>query len=235
MSQSHIERFRTQLATTTFAGELKMNSKYHSAISNSNPLLDKLPHLITFQNGTLNFKTNEFRPSRPDYYLTSTLAVQYREPTAEELKDLNEYLSELFVDPDIKSCVLRFISRMLYGKNKNSKLLIFTGDSGNGKTAFMELLGLMFSLLFITWPTAMLKEETKASRVTPELERVRYGAIIVSIPEPGSDLVIMSSIVKRITGSDKMHFRELFGKGKDMKTCTPNVHSYNLLQQSTKT
>ena len=162
-------------------------------------LLDKSPHLIAFQNGTLDLKTNEFQPSRRDDYLTSTLAVQYQEPTTEELKDLNKYLSELFVDPDIRSCVLRFISRMLYGKNKNSKLLIFTRDSSNGKTTFMELLELMFGSLFVTWPTSMLKEETKVSRVTPELERVRYGARIVSILEPGGDLVIMSSIGKRIT------------------------------------
>ena len=60
----------------------------------------------------------------------------------------------------------------------------------------------------------------KASRATPKLERVRYRARIVSILEPGSDLVITSSIVKRITGSNKMHSRELFGKGKDMKTFT---------------
>ena len=102
--------------------------------------LEKSSYLIAFTKGVYDLNKNEFRNGQPDDCLISMLGVEYKEPVTKESDELDVYLAELIVDSEISDCVLKLVSKTLYGKNKNSRFIFLVGIASIGKSTFMTLL-----------------------------------------------------------------------------------------------
>ena len=90
--------------------------------------LDQDKNTIGFENGVVDLTTGEFRDGRPlDYISKSTLIDYYndaRMKSSENVKiaeEINEFMSQLFPDDELKEYVWEHLASTLIGENVKFK------------------------------------------------------------------------------------------------------------------
>jgi len=175
-------------------------------------LLDAHPHLIGFENGVYDLRLHEFREGIPDDYISFSTGQNYipYNPNAPEVKEINDFLSQMFTNPAICKYVKDIFSSTIDGGIRHEKFYIFTGSGSNGKSKILELIQRMMGEYYCILPIALLTQKRAASNsAQAELERTR-GRRFAIMQEPSEGEKINIGLMKELSGGDRIQCRGLY-------------------------
>ncbi len=208
------------LSTTTFknnvmqeAIELFYDKESKAKLKFLNKLDDRsCTHLLGFENGVYDFIKDEFRPGRPEDYISMSTEIDYIEYDwdDEEIKDVMDFVSQVLPDEDERDYVLILLASFLNGNNRNEKFHIWTGSGGNGKSKLIELYQMAIGDYGCNIPVSFLTNKRKASgEASPEMAKIK-GRRFAVLQEPDVHTRINVGLMKEMTGGDTITARALY-------------------------
>jgi len=184
--------------------------------------IDANPRLLCFNNGILDFNTQEFRKGKPDDYLAKSTKINYVKLDYNKHKqyidEINDFMNKLFPELELRNYMWEHLASTLIGENNDQTFNIYNGNGSNGKSKLVELmsacLGDYKATVPITLITAKRNSIGSTSSEVVQLKGARYAVM----QEPSKGDRINEGIMKEITGGDPLQGRALF---KDSITFIP--------------
>lgn len=117
--------------------------------------LDQNPYIIGWVNGVYDLKRNEFRPGRPEDFVSKTIPIEYKEynESDEEVQNVIDFLLRVFPDETIRKYFLDTYSDIFVGGNNQKKVYMWTGEGDNGKSITQKFFEIMLGELAIKFNT----------------------------------------------------------------------------------
>lgn len=181
--------------------------------------LDTNPYLLCFNNGVVDFKARKFRKGQPDDYLSKCTNIEYStRRDASIIKDIHEFMQQLFPSDDLRKYMWDFLASCLIGTNENQTFNIWTGTGANGKSILVELMTRCLGEYKGTVPLPLItKERINIGSASPELAQL-IGIRLGVMSEPSKNNTINEGPMKELTGGDPLQARPLY---KDSITFIP--------------
>lgn len=184
-----------------------------SSERNSDLFLSK-PHLLAFTDGVFDLNESIFRPIQPDDYIVKTTG--YRFPTVparpEVRRKLLDFIGSIYRTEEEATYIMRVLARQLYGELVEEMFLIHKGNGRNGKGVLMTLVDVVFGEYYYSLSPENLTRTSKGVDCPNSQLFNLYGCRAISASEPPRNEKIVSSILKTISGRDKVPVRTLHGK-----------------------
>jgi putative DNA primase/helicase len=180
-------------------------AKPYLAISQSE--LDKDPCLLNCTNGTLDLRTGELRPHRPEDFITKLVSVPYDPQASCPVWD--SFL-ERILPPDSRSYVQRCAGYSATGSQREKLLVVLHGDGDNGKTTFVNAVqGTLGRDYTQASSNEILIGQSKDARApNPDIARLQ-GTRFAFVTETDDTARLNEARVKRLTGNDSITARYL--------------------------
>ncbi len=184
--------------------------------------LDKLDEnydLLGCENGVYDFLKGEFRPGRPDDYITLTTGNNFyawneNNPFS---KNILKFFREILPNQKVRDYFVQALSTCLTGHNREEKLYIPTGAGSNGKSLTFEMVNLALGEYYISCPvTIMTRKRGSSGAASPELARIK-GKRIGVLQEPDNSETMNVGLMKELTGNDAFMARGLFEEPREIK------------------
>ena len=184
--------------------------------------IDANPKLLCFNNGVMDFNTQEFRKGKPDDYLAKSTKINYVKldytKHKQYIDEINDFMNKLFPELELRNYMWEHLASTLIGENNDQTFNIYNGNGSNGKSKLVELmsacLGDYKATVPITLITAKRNSIGSTSSEVVQLKGTRYAVM----QEPSKGDRINEGIMKEITGGDPLQGRALF---KDSITFIP--------------
>lgn len=97
---------------------------------------------VAFENGVLDVDTGNLMGFSPDIVVVNRIPWNYREGVRTELVD-NTLTKLACGDEQIRSLLEEMVGYCMYRRNELRKAFILTGDKGNGKSTFIDMISAM--------------------------------------------------------------------------------------------
>jgi P4 family phage/plasmid primase-like protien len=197
------------------ASHLFYDSRFYTSL-NSNT------HLLCFNNGVYDFNEGAFRKGLPEDYISKTTEIAYI-PYEQVLKmpeyaQVNDFLDQLFPDPELRRYQMDWLSSLPVGGNENHQMSFWLGTGANGKTALVTLLEKAFGQYKGTVPvTLVTRERLNIGTASPEVAALA-GVRLAVMQETSKGDKINEGPMKDLTGGDPITARALY---KDSVTFRP--------------
>jgi P4 family phage/plasmid primase-like protien len=137
--------------------------------------------------------------------------------TEDDEKDVKKYFMDLFCGKEKMVQVMLDIFKSIFAGQPLRYIFFFTGSGCNGKSLLFKVLDEIFKKAMDTIDTNVIIDQKIASQLTTQfkkLDRCRFGYVT----ELKEEMKLNESIIKKISGGDKIDFRGLF---KDNVTIVP--------------
>lgn len=169
------------------------------------------------RNGTLQLKRPDqgksdqpfqFVPHDRAHQITRVAATVYDPESA--APEWQKFLDRVQPNPDMQRFLARWCGYCLTGSTREQVLTLFTGGGSNGKTTFIETIAAVLGNYAVSLGFASLLHSDYASggQATPDLAPLP-GARFASAVEPNVGSRLSESLLKQMTGGDRMKVREL--------------------------
>lgn len=170
---------------------------------------DDQKNLLCLNNGTFDLKGMELREHRPTDMLTKSIPVAY-DPEAVASRWLR-YLEEVIPDPAYRDYLQRAVGMALLGDTSESAFFVLWGDTGCGKSQFLEVMNAVFGDYGVTAAASAFRESRNGddSRKANSLHQLR-GARFVATSETSRKSSLDEELVKRVTGGDTVTSHALY-------------------------
>jgi putative DNA primase/helicase len=164
---------------------------------------DRHPYLLNVANGTVDLRTGDLSPHRPEDLITKIAQQEYR-PDA-ECPLFERFLSEVFNgDAELIHFVKRAVGYSAIGGTQERILLILWGIGKNGKSTLIEVLSDAFGDYAKTTPVQTLL--SRRSEIPNDVAALK-GARFVHASESPEGRRLNESLVKAMTGNDTLSAR----------------------------
>lgn len=186
--------------------------------------LDADAYLIAFKNGVYDLRANNFRPGRPEDFLSKSMPINYivYSEDDEKVGDVYTFLEQVFPDKSVRKYFLDVSSDIFVGGNHEKIVLFWTGEGDNGKSITQLFFELMMGKLAIKLNTNIITgKKPSAGSAFADLARAGGGVRWAVLEEPDADEMINTGIFKHLSGNDTFYARDLFERGKDGREITP--------------
>jgi P4 family phage/plasmid primase-like protien len=193
--------------------------------------LDTRRDLLCFTNGVYDFSTDEFRPGKPEDYISKCTQHEYRELDEERDKDtiveIEHYFHQLFPKEELYQYMWYHMASLVLGETERIQALhYYIGVGSNGKSLMISFLEMTFgdyaTALDANYFTSGRGNRGSATPDIAKLPGVRL-AITQEPTEAGKSLVLSEGPMKQLTsGTDKIVYRGLY---KDEESFVPQAHS----------
>jgi len=171
--------------------------------------LDRDPMLLPVANGTLDLRNGSLREHNSTDYLTRCVEIEFQ-PAAEAPR-WRKFLHEITNgDRALQAFLQCFVGYSLTGDTSEQCLFILHGHGANGKSTFVEVIGTLLGAYAIKTPMTTFVQP-KGERSSNDLARMR-GARLITASEVSHDATLNVSLVKELTGQDKIACRFLYGE-----------------------
>jgi P4 family phage/plasmid primase-like protien len=169
---------------------------------------DSDPYMLNVSNGTLDLRTGELHQHRRDELITKLVPVSYSPEANAPL--WTAFLNRIF---NGNQNLIHFIQRAtgytLTGSINEQCLFIMHGTGANGKSTFINTIAELLSDYGQNTPTETLMIQKNRSGATEDIARLR-GARFVSAVETDAGQRLSESLVKQLTGGDRVTARFLY-------------------------
>ncbi|MHC1726878.1 MAG: phage/plasmid primase, P4 family [Syntrophobacteraceae bacterium] len=176
-------------------------------IATTGARLDSNPWLLNVQNGTLDLRTGNLREHRRQDLLTKIAPVTY-DPKAESPTQWMSFLNRIMAgSPGLISYLQKLVGYSLTGDTREKCLPVLHGIGDNGKTILTATIGGLLGDYAQETPveTLMIK---KQESIPNDIARLK-GARLVTASEGERGQRLAESLIKRLTGGDKISARFL--------------------------
>jgi P4 family phage/plasmid primase-like protien len=199
-----------KVGTSTF---IKGVMEYLRELYNMNDietLIDNNVNLIAFNNMLYDNSIKDFRPIKPNDYITKTTKYDINRKSNPILRNkLIALIRSMFETDDIYNYHLQTIANSLFG-NKNEVFVINSGKGRNGKGVCSTLIENALGSYFYAGESTFLTTVYKADRPNStlyNLRGVRY--FLTTEPEADNETKFNIGLIKKITGNDTITTRDL--------------------------
>ena len=180
--------------------------------------LDQDKWTLCFSNGVVNLQTGEFRDGRPLDFISKSTNVPYlteselqRDANVDILMEINNFMSQLFPDEDLREYMWEHLASTLVGSNLNQTFNIYKGGGSNGKSLLAELMAhSLGEYCNPSAPVSIITSRRQALGGTSSeiyaLKSIRYAIF----QEPTKGMVLNEGAMKEMTGDAKIQARELY-------------------------
>ena len=125
--------------------------------------MDSKNHLLCFNNGVIDFEEGIFRKGVPEDYTSKCTNIDYvqldEERDRNEIYEVNEFMNQLFPNPELRNYMWEHLSSVLLGKNTNQTFNIYTGRGRNGKSKLVELMSMVLGDYKATVPITLITQK----------------------------------------------------------------------------
>jgi P4 family phage/plasmid primase-like protien len=174
--------------------------------------LDANPYLVGFENGVYDLKEMSFREGLPSDYVTMSVGYDWVEYEEDDhiFQKIDGFFSQVQTEDDMREHLYMFIASIFRGV-PDSKVHMFTGGGGNGKSATIDFIRMCIGDYFGVVPVTLLtRKKGGSSNATPELAD-KFGKRFIVIQEPEHNDVIFVGQMKEYSGKDTIMARPLYG------------------------
>lgn len=172
------------------------------------------------------------RPGKPEDFITMNTFLAIRQDLHwghPLVKELMEWLGQVFPDKELLHFFLKDAASFLYGKNAEKLFRIWSGGGDNSKSMINKLFQAVLGMYNIDFPVELLSgKKFNSSGPSPELAQTR-GTHVGMICEPESNEEIKSGAVKRYTGGDRIFARALHDNGGSVVATLKMIFMCNLV------
>lgn len=170
---------------------------------------DANPWLLNCQNGTINLKTGKLQPFNKADYITRICSASFDENCATPLWDtLLETITK--GDADTIRYMQKALGYALTGDTSEQAMFMLYGTGSNGKSTFLNI----FSAVMNTYAQSASSDafmQKKNESVNNDIARLK-GARFVTAIEMEENKRLAESLIKSMTGGDKLVTRFLYGE-----------------------
>lgn len=165
--------------------------------------------ILPMANGTFDLDSMTLREHRPTDMVTKSLGFAYN-PDAVATRWLR-YLEEVLPDAAYRDYLQRAVGMALLGDTSEAAFFVLWGETGCGKSQFLEVMKAMFGEYGITAAPTTFQDTPggDGSRKSNSLHQLR-GARYVSTSETKERSSLSSELVKRVTGGDTVTSHALY-------------------------
>ena len=181
-------------------------------------------YLIAFTNGVYDLEANVFRNGLPTDYISTQMAIAYREftPSDPRVQDVFKFFDRVFPDSSLRRYFMDVMSETFVGYNHRKQVYFWTGEGDNGKSITQMFFEKMFGRLSIKAPTSMItSKRPNAGSANAELARAGNGVRTIFLEEPDPDEEIFTGVFKHLSGNDSIYTRDLYQAGKNVSEIVP--------------
>ena len=154
-------------------------------------------YLFGFNNIVYDLEKEEFREYKYDDYISTTCGYDWREPTVEEIKTVNDLIISIMPIKEERETFLQILSTTLEGRCLE-KFILFNGGGGNGKGLINDLLLNMLGNYGMIGNNSILFENNKTGS-NPEKANIHKKRYVV-FREPPEKNKFENSVIKELTG-----------------------------------
>lgn len=165
--------------------------------------------LITVHNGVLNLVTMELQPHDPKNLLTRLFNASY--DAEAKATRWEAFLEQVIPDPNVRSYVKRAMGYTILGKADRRAIFLLHGESGTGKSQFVEALATIFGDFATTAAAATFRKKRGEGGATNDLHDLK-GKRFISSSETSETSELDEELIKRLTGRDRITSRDLYEK-----------------------
>ena len=210
---------RMRLKTTSFKENVMRECKVLFRDPKFMENLDNNKHLLAYTNGVFDTAAREFRPGKPDDYISFCTNVPY--PVDIQYSDypcwpdVKAFLDSILPNPLVRMYFLLTLALCLSGET-NQRFHIMTGSGSNGKSMLMRLMqAAMGDYAYAADIAIFTQKRGNSGAAAPQMVRMR-GRRFVTMSEPDEGEPLASALLKFLTGSDKVTVRDLYAGSKQM-------------------
>ena len=168
---------------------------------------DKNAHLLAFNNGVYDLNKDAWVKSCYTQYISITTGWEWSYTyNSKYVERVNEILTQIFPNPDVRKHYLTVLSTGLYGETI-CKFFIAKGVGGNGKGLVTELMTTAVGGYGYKLPSAIMSREIK-SGANPEIANMNNKRFVY-VQEP-TNSKISTAAVKELTGGASLNCRGLY-------------------------
>ena len=166
-------------------------------------------YLVNFLNGTLDLRTMEFYPPRPQDMITKLIPFNYNPEASSPLWEeaLNLYFNN---NQELITFVQKLCGLSLCGAHLEEIIIFLYGLGSNGKTVFIRVIETLYGEYASKLPIEALINQ----RLTDDSKKAEIaslvGARFVSTTEIPKGKSLNEGTVKAITGGDAIRVRNLY-------------------------
>ena len=189
--KSKIER----LKCVSFKKDIEETYKEYGTNNSIN--FDEKWYLFGFNNVVYDLEEGNFREYRYDDYISTTCGYDWREPTINEIKEVNDLIISIMPIKDERDLFLQIMCTALDGKCLE-KFVIFNGGGGNGKGVIDDLLLKALGNYGLIGNNGILFETSKTGS-NPEKSNIHKKRLVI-FREPSERNKFENSVIKELTG-----------------------------------
>jgi len=172
--------------------------------------LDYDPWHLNLPNGALDVRSGELKPHDPAMLMTKLAGAVY-DPEA-DAPLWESFLDRIFEgDGELIAFVQRAVGSSLCGVKRDHVLFINHGNGANGKTTFIETVIAAMGDYAATAPESTLMRAQRTDRGPREDIARLHGVRLVAASESEEGRRLDESMVKLLTGGDRITARFLYG------------------------
>lgn len=164
---------------------------------------------LVLDNGTFDLDKMRLDRHDPANMLTKRIPVAY-DPDARADR-WTKYLEEVLPDPAYRDYLQRAAGMALLGDTSEAAFFVLWGETGCGKSQFLEVMNAVFGDYGVTAAPATFRESRNGddSRKSNSLHALR-GARYVATSETSEKSALSGELVKRVTGGDTVKSHALY-------------------------
>jgi phage/plasmid-associated DNA primase len=179
---------------------------------------DNKSNLFGFNNIVYDLKNNEFRNYEKDDYITITTGYDWIDPDKKEIELLEKIINQIHIDKNIRNFYLDIICSGLWGTTLQN-IVIFNGVGSNGKSMFDDLILKAFGNYGHIINSIILCEQRKQGASTEIFNMCKKRFVIGREPPNKPDIKLSNSILKELTGSNKISARKIYSDNEETHLC----------------
>jgi P4 family phage/plasmid primase-like protien len=210
------EKFEAWVLSQKMAGKYAAaaeTAQNFEAMNASAKEFDSDPFLLGVTNGTVDLRTGELKPGRQDDMIATHVPVKY-DPEAKAPR-FQEYLAESIPDPEVRAYLQRVMGYSITGMTIEQVMFIHHGETNNGKSVLMDVLGeVLGEYAGGADPKALI--ETRSEQHSTHIASLA-GPRMLLMSETARGARLSDVLIKNITGGDKVTARKMRQDNEDYK------------------
>jgi putative DNA primase/helicase len=172
------------------------------------------PWLFNVKNGTINLKTRELLEHKKEKLITKLSPVEY--DAAADCPTWKKFVREIMnYNAELMQFLQTVAGYSISGDTSEQKMFILFGSGANGKSTFLNTIAYILGDYAMTAQTETFMKQ-QGDKLSNDLARLR-GARFVTAAEADQGRRLSETLIKQITGNDKMTPRFLFAEYFDFK------------------
>lgn len=169
---------------------------------------DKRTELLCLNNGTFDLKRMVLRDHAAEDMLTRKISVSFDGHAVGTRWE--KYLEEVLPDVEYRKFLQRAVGMALLGDTSNAAFFVLHGQTGCGKSTFLEVISAMFGEFGKTAAASTFRASRNGEQGATNNLHDLMGSRLVVTSETAEGAKLDEELIKRITGGDQVTSRQMY-------------------------